>query len=469
MSALFRSAKTTDFDRLYRRHAASVYRYAYAVLGRRADAEDITQQTFLNAYRAIERGTRPRKAENWLLTIAHNELRRHFRTTLGRPLEVELDDEIAQPVPERSDPSVADIVRALQQLPPAQRSALVMREFEGRPYAEVAEIMGVSQSALEALLFRARRSLAEELEDGLTCAEAERALSLRLDGRLKLRERRRLRAHLRECPLCARFERVQKRQRSQLGGLSVMPIPASLVLVRGESAAAALGLGTTAAATGGSTAAVAGGAGATGIVSGLVAKAAAVTAAATVAGGVGYGVAAGPSEPVPKAERAVTHVPAVAARLRSPVRSTLVQASLAPRDRSTKVRANLSQSPRTKPKKPVPARVRPVPARLRSHAKKPKPVKAARTEAVPARAHRQSAPKVKVRPTRPTATKHAVAKAPKPRKVARTVRPARPKPPRAAAASTKPKQRSKEPPPAANAPPADDVAGQGKNAKPAGR
>jgi RNA polymerase sigma factor (sigma-70 family) len=468
MSALFRSAKTTDFDRLYRRHAASVYRYAYAVLGRRADAEDITQQTFLNAYRAIERGTRPRKAENWLLTIAHNELRRHFRTTLGRPLEVELDDEIAQPVPERSDPSVADIVRALQQLPPAQRSALVMREFEGRPYAEVAEIMGVSQSALEALLFRARRSLAEELEDGLTCAEAERALSLRLDGRLKLRERRRLRAHLRECPLCARFERVQKRQRSQLGGLSVMPIPASLVLVRGESAAAALGLGTTAAATGGSTAAVAGGAGATGIVSGLVAKAAAITAAATVAGGVGYGVAAGPAGPVAKAGPAAKHAP-VAARARPSVLRSQVAASPVPSVRFTKVRAKQPQSPpSTKPKKAMPARPR-------RHAKKAKPVKVSKVVTVTARAHRQSAPKVKTRPTKPVTTRPAVAKAPSRRKIVRPAKPARLKPPRPAAARTKPKPAQPKPAqpgpaqPAKDSPPVADAPGRVKNEEPPGR
>jgi RNA polymerase sigma factor (sigma-70 family) len=467
MSALFRSAKTTDFDRLYQRHAASVYRYAYAVLGSRADAEDITQQTFLNAYRAIEQGTKPRKAENWLLTIAHNELRRHFRTRQGRPLEVELDDELAQPVPERSDPSIADIVRALQQLPPAQRSALVMREFEGRSYAEVAEIMGVSQSALEALLFRARRSLAEKLEDGLTCAEAERALSLRLDGRLKLRERRRLRAHLRECPLCARFERVQKRQRSQLGGLSVMPIPASLVLVRGESAAAAIGLGT----AGGSTGAVAGGSAATGIVSGLVAKAAAVTAAATVAGGVGYGVAAGPAEPVAKAGPAAKHAP-VAARARTSVLPRRVSASPAPSVRFTKVRTKRPQSsPSTKPKKATPARPR-------RHAKKPKPLKAVKPVTVPAGVPHQSAPKVKTHPPKPATTKHSATKAPSrrnlhrpspprgsaPAKIVRPAKPARLKPPRPAAAPTKPKPAQ----PAEDSHPVADASRPLKNEKPPG-
>jgi RNA polymerase sigma factor (sigma-70 family) len=313
MSALFRATKTADFDRLYRQHAASVYRYAFAVLGNRADAEDVAQQTFLKAYSAIAQGTKPRKAENWLLTIAHNEVRRHLRNGQARALEVELDERLQQPEPERTEPSLADVLRALQHLPPAQRSALVMREFEGRSYAEIAQILGVSHSALESLIFRARRSLAEHFEEALTCAEAEQAVSRRLDGRLSRREARRLKRHLGECPLCSRFASVQKRQRSLLDGLPLMPVPASLFLFRSEQAAAA-GLGVGGAAAGGS-AAVGGG-----MAAGFVAKAAAVAAAASVAGGVGYSVATGPPPRAAKVERAqvVASAPLVARTL--PVR-----------------------------------------------------------------------------------------------------------------------------------------------------
>jgi RNA polymerase sigma factor (sigma-70 family) len=296
-----------DFDRLYRRHVASVYRYAYAVLGNHADAEDVTQQTFLNAYRAIAAGTKPRKAENWLLTIAHNEVRRHFRRTHGKPLEVALDREVADVPIESADPSVADVVRALQHLPPLQRSALVMREFEGRSYAEIAEILGVTQPALETLLFRARRGLAEYLEEALTCAEAELALSRRLDGRLRRREARRLKEHLQECPLCARYAGAQQRQRSLLRGFSVMPIPASLFLFRGEHAAAAGFAG--AAAAGGSTAVAGGGLSALGTA--FAVKAAAVTATVGVAGGIGYTFAK--PERTPKPEPRAAAAPAFAA------------------------------------------------------------------------------------------------------------------------------------------------------------
>jgi RNA polymerase sigma-70 factor (ECF subfamily) len=300
MSALFRARQAVDFDGLYRHHAPSVYRYTYAVLGNHADAEDVTQQTFLNAYRACEQGTKPRKAENWLLRIAHNEIRRHFRNTQRKAHEQQLTEEVAQLPTEPSEPSLADVLRALQSLPPIQRSALVMREFEGRSYAEIAQIMGMSQSALEAHTFRARRALAEQLEEAFTCGEAEEAVLRRLDRRLPRRIGRRLKAHLQECRACTRFESVQRRQRAVLKGLSVMPIPASLFLFRAkEAAAAGMGPAAGAGAAGGSAALGGGtavGGGGAGIAVGVAAKVAAVSAAAAVAGGVGYGVSTARSQ-----------------------------------------------------------------------------------------------------------------------------------------------------------------------------
>ena len=431
VASLFRVTRTADFDGLYRDHAPSVYRYAFAVLGNHADAEDVTQQTFLNAYRAMARGTKPRKAENWLLTIAHNEVRRLFRSTHGRAAEVELDEQLSQPVPERSEPTVADVIRALRHLTPAQRSALVMREFEGRSYAEIAEIMDVTQSALETLLFRARRALADELEGALTCADAELALSRRLDGRLPRRELRRLKAHLRECAICAQFADTQKRQRSLLEGLSVIPIPASLFLFRGEQAAAA-GLGTSAVAAGG-TAAV--GAGGTGIAFGLVAKAAAVTAAVGVAGGASYGVAAQP-DAVAKSERKAVHATAVvetrrggrAAQVRlarakglrpGPASPAVANASR----KSDKVKAKVpGPPPHAKASAKAPKHMSVV-ARARRHASKPKPVKARPTTAGPATpaATKRAAPakrvaaKVRARPLRAKKNGQTTLARPKPR------------------------------------------------------
>ena len=82
-----------------------------------------------------------------------------------------------------------ELVRALQRIPQSQREALVLRELEGRSYDQIAETLGLTKCALETLLFRARRSLADELENVATCARAELGLSRQLDGRLSRKER----------------------------------------------------------------------------------------------------------------------------------------------------------------------------------------------------------------------------------------------------------------------------------------
>ena len=222
-----------EVDDLYRQHGGEVYRYAYAVLGNHADAEDVTQTTFLNAYRSLEQGVRPRKPSNWLLTIASNAIKQRFRQAQVRPHEVELDERIAGSESDDEGPSIGELLTALSKIPPQQRQAIVLREFEGRSYAEIAEILGVTTAALETLLFRARRSLAEELEHQLSCTEVQLAVSKAVDGRLGRKERRRLRDHLAECPDCARFTRLQQRHRSALRGLMLIPDPALAVHLQG--------------------------------------------------------------------------------------------------------------------------------------------------------------------------------------------------------------------------------------------
>jgi RNA polymerase sigma-70 factor, ECF subfamily len=147
------------FERLYREHVGSVYQYALAVLTNPTDAEDVTQQTFLNAYRAFQRGDRPHTPHNWLIKIAHNVCRMRWRQSARRPQEVPLEH-VPEPVAlDEEKPAVADVLRALSQLPFNQRAALVMREVEGRSYSEIADILGVTVPAVEALLFRGRQKL----------------------------------------------------------------------------------------------------------------------------------------------------------------------------------------------------------------------------------------------------------------------------------------------------------------------
>ena len=255
-----------SFERLYRRHVADVYHYALAVLRNPSDAEDVAQTTFLNAYRAYQRGERPQSPQNWLIAIAHNVCRQRFRQSARRPYEVAFDDDVADSIVDDDAPSASDIRHALGHLAFNQRAALVMRELEGRTYAEIGEILGLSVSAVETLIFRARRALREQLEGSLTCGEAERAISRQVDGRLPRNERGALRAHLRECPECATFARSQRAMRGAFKALGAVPLPMSLS----------------------SFTSLFGGGGGAAVGTAVATKAAAVLAAGAIVGGVGY-------------------------------------------------------------------------------------------------------------------------------------------------------------------------------------
>jgi RNA polymerase sigma-70 factor (ECF subfamily) len=178
-------ALDSAFERFYRKHVAAVYQYALAVLTNPADAEDVTQQTFLNAYRAFQRGERPVKAHNWVIKIAHNVCRMRWRQSTRRPQEVPLEL-VREPVALESDaPSLDEVLAELARLPFNQRAAIVMREVEDRSYAEIAEVLGTTVPAVEALLFRARASLRERrktLAGALSVAPVPASLSSFVGG-----------------------------------------------------------------------------------------------------------------------------------------------------------------------------------------------------------------------------------------------------------------------------------------------
>ena len=345
----------SDLDELYRAHAAEVYRYVYAVLGNRADAEDVTQTTFVNALRALERGERPRKPANWLITIAHNLIRQRFRQQQSRPRQVELDRDVPTLEADADGPAIEDLVRALQRIPESQREALVLREMEGRSYKEISGILDVSETALESLIFRARRSLAEELENLVTCDRAELALSQQTDGRLGRKERKRLVAHLEECPSCARVATLGLKRRRAFKGLAVLPLPFTLTIFKGApSASAAIGLPTIG---GGTAAGTAAGAGA----SAVAAKIAIGVAAVAIAGGAGYegvkvvrepATPAGPTQSVP-----VAVVPAVA-------QPAIVRAEPGVAKAAPAVTKNKPVGKQAKPAKKKPHPVKPVQANV---------------------------------------------------------------------------------------------------------
>ena len=153
-----------SFERIYRRHRREVYGSVLRDVRDPDEAEDVTQAAFLNAFRAMRRGDAPEKPRAWLLTIARNVVRRRARLRAERPQEVELDSELLLTLDDDEGSASEDIHAALLRLTDAQREAILLREIQGRSYAEISFELGLSLAAVEALIFRARRALAEELE-----------------------------------------------------------------------------------------------------------------------------------------------------------------------------------------------------------------------------------------------------------------------------------------------------------------
>ena len=129
-----------SFEQLYRGHRSHVYRAALRALGNSEDAEDVTQAAFVDAYRAVLRGTRPQAPRAWLLTIAENVRRRRFRTSLRRPREEPLDADAALAA-EESHEQASALLEALATLtdgaargvpPPRDRGSLVRRDRRSR-------------------------------------------------------------------------------------------------------------------------------------------------------------------------------------------------------------------------------------------------------------------------------------------------------------------------------------------------
>jgi len=158
-----RLSRDTSFEQLYRRHRRDVYGAVLRDVRDPDEAEDVTQIAFMNAFRAIRRGEEPDKPRAWLVTIARNVVRRRYQGLSRRPQEVELDPEVAADLTDVNGPTAREITAAIRRLPPNQRAVILLREIQGRSYAEIADELELSLAAVETLIFRARRSLSEDL------------------------------------------------------------------------------------------------------------------------------------------------------------------------------------------------------------------------------------------------------------------------------------------------------------------
>ena len=153
---------------LYATHSDRILRYCAAQLRNAAEAEDAVQSTFLTALRALREGVVPRYELAWLLKIAENVCRTQRRNASYRSRfedagESRIEELVAAPEPHSLD--LLRLTRALARLPDSQRSALLLREWRGFSCREIAETLGTTVTAIEMLLFRARRSLAGSMSD----------------------------------------------------------------------------------------------------------------------------------------------------------------------------------------------------------------------------------------------------------------------------------------------------------------
>jgi len=153
-------------QRLYERHSKRILGFCVRRLPTREEAEDAVQTTFLYALRALQRGVVPVSETAWLFKIAENVCLATHRTN-GRRREHELAEapEVADDLSDRegSRELGIELVKAIALIPGNQRRALLLREWKGLSYREIAGQLGVSVAAVETLIFRARRRVARTL------------------------------------------------------------------------------------------------------------------------------------------------------------------------------------------------------------------------------------------------------------------------------------------------------------------
>ena len=168
---------------LFERHRGAIFRFCRSRLRSREEAEDAGQTTFLYALRALRKGVVPVSELSWLLKIAENvcktrrhDARRRFALEVTEdPNELGRFAAPARPEVELLMP----LEDALGRLTEPQRQALLLREWQGFSYREIAARLGIGKGAVDALLFRARRALAQELETpGAVRRRRARALDL---------------------------------------------------------------------------------------------------------------------------------------------------------------------------------------------------------------------------------------------------------------------------------------------------
>ena len=162
-----------EFSDLYRAHLRDVYSYAYYRVGNHHDAEDLTEQTFLQAYRHFERAqreSRGRPLRPWLIRIAHNLAANLYRDRARKPA-TSIDETTMLAAPHTTEQLVegreelSRVLGGVRRLPDDRREALIMRFALGMDNREIARALGRSDGATKVLIHRAVKQLEGLVKD----------------------------------------------------------------------------------------------------------------------------------------------------------------------------------------------------------------------------------------------------------------------------------------------------------------
>jgi RNA polymerase sigma-70 factor (ECF subfamily) len=167
-----KAALDREFSRFYRDHLRDIYNYTYYRTGNHHDAEDLTTQTFIQAYRHFERAQREangRPLRPWLIRIAHNLAANYYRDRKRKPTTALDDVEPMLGQPHDTEDLVVGreeavaVLKGVQSLPEDRREALIMRFALGMDNREIARTMGRSEGATKVLIHRAIKQLERDL------------------------------------------------------------------------------------------------------------------------------------------------------------------------------------------------------------------------------------------------------------------------------------------------------------------
>lgn len=162
-----KAGRLDAFEELVRRHRTTVYRIALRMLGDEGEAEDATQEAFVQAWRGLAGFRSDARFSTWIHRIVTNRCLNLLRAR--KPAEPLPEVEAAAP-PARAPERVAevnwqlhDLKQAIDQLTPEQRAPLVLHDLEGHHYDEIAAMLDISVAAVKSRLHRARLRLLDAM------------------------------------------------------------------------------------------------------------------------------------------------------------------------------------------------------------------------------------------------------------------------------------------------------------------